>query len=61
MTQRLDAISRLLNSPTMGEDIRRAIAQSRRDACPSAADEEEPELHPVQNESGAVSADTPQR
>ncbi|MNR56779.1 hypothetical protein D3C85_1774220 [compost metagenome] len=31
MTQKPDGIARLLNCPTKGDEIRRAIAQSRKD------------------------------
>lgn len=39
MTQRLDGISKLKNCPTMGDDIRRAIAASRKVLHPVEADD----------------------
>lgn len=39
MTQKPDGIARLKNCPTKGDEIRRAIAQSRKDFLP--ADEAE--------------------
>lgn len=41
MTQRLDGISKLKNCPTMGDDIRRAIAASRKVLHPVDAEDEE--------------------
>lgn len=48
MTQRLDGISKLKNCPTMGDDIRRAIAASRKVLHPvDAEDEEAAEFEPA--------------
>ncbi|MDO7899866.1 hypothetical protein [Pseudomonas citrulli] len=41
MTQKPDGIARLKNCPTKGDEIRRAIAQSRKDFLPAEADEAE--------------------
>ena len=41
MTQRFDGISKLKNCPIMGEDIRRAIAASRKVVHPVQAQDEE--------------------
>jgi hypothetical protein len=35
MTQKTDGIARLKNCPTKGDEIRRAIAQSRKDFLPA--------------------------
>jgi hypothetical protein len=43
MTQKPDGIARLLNCPTKGDEIRRAIAQSRKDFLPvDEAEDAEP-------------------
>jgi hypothetical protein len=48
MTQRLDGISKLKNCPTMGDDIRRAIAASRKKELPQASEDEEGDSLPGQ-------------
>jgi hypothetical protein len=48
MTQRLDGISKLKNCPTMGDDIRRAIAESRKKELPQASEDEEEDSLPDQ-------------
>ncbi|MBC3377177.1 hypothetical protein HU762_24870 [Pseudomonas sp. SWRI92] len=51
MTQKPDGIARLLNCPTKGDEIRQAIARSRKDFLPDdeAADAEpgQPLTQPV--------------
>ncbi|WP_434559470.1 hypothetical protein J3P95_24425 [Pseudomonas sp. Z5-35] len=51
MTQKPDGIARLLNCPTKGDEIRQAIARSRKDFLPDdeAADAEpgQPLAQPV--------------
>ncbi|MBT2298686.1 MULTISPECIES: hypothetical protein [Pseudomonas] len=49
MTQKPDGIARLKNCPTKGDEIRRAIAQSRKDFLPAEeAEEAEPGQPPAQ-------------
>lgn len=48
MTQRLDGISKLKNCPTMGDDIRRAIAESRKKELPQVLEDEERDPVPGQ-------------
>ncbi|WP_185045960.1 hypothetical protein [Pseudomonas brassicacearum] len=48
MTQKPDGIARLLNCPTKGDEIRRAIAQSRKDFLPAdEAEDAEPGQPPA--------------
>ncbi|MGN8278037.1 hypothetical protein [Pseudomonas sp. SMN5] len=57
MTQKFDGIARLLNCPTKGDEIRRAIARSRKDYLPAdAADDAapgQPPAEPVDNDRDA--------
>lgn len=60
MTQRIDRIALLKNCPIMGEEIRRAITESRKDPLPaSEADDDLEELdaatEPVQAPAGGKS------
>lgn len=49
MTQKPDGIARLLNCPTKGDEMRRAIAQSRKDFLPvDEAEDAEPGQTPVE-------------
>ncbi|MBC3346690.1 hypothetical protein HU811_08615 [Pseudomonas sp. SWRI196] len=49
MTQKPDGIARLKNCPTKGDEIRRAIAQSRKDFLPAEeAEDAEPDQLPAQ-------------
>ncbi|WP_238965005.1 hypothetical protein [Pseudomonas sp. AF32] len=48
MTQKTDGIARLKNCPTKGDEIRRAIARSRKDFLPEdEAEDAEPGQPPV--------------
>ncbi|MEA1032146.1 hypothetical protein T3A99_26610 [Pseudomonas sp. N-137] len=48
MTQKPDGIARLKNCPTKGDEIRRAIAQSRKDFLPAEeAEDAEPDQPPA--------------
>jgi len=50
MTQKTDGIARLKNCPTKGDEIRRAIARSRKDFLPAdEAVDAEPGLPPAQS------------
>ncbi|WP_347903131.1 hypothetical protein [Pseudomonas purpurea] len=42
MTQRVDRIAQLLNCPRKGEEIRQAIAQSRKEANAAQEEDEAP-------------------
>lgn len=57
MTHKSDGIARLLNCPTKGDEIRRAIARSRKDYLPAdeAEDAEpgQPPAPPVDNDRDA--------
>ncbi|MCX7079744.1 MAG: hypothetical protein NTV76_10435 [Pseudomonas sp.] len=60
MTQRIDRIALLKNCPVMGEEIRRAITESRKDPLPvSEADDDLEELdaaiEPVEAPAGGKS------
>ena len=49
MAQKPDGIARLKNCPTKGDEIRRAIAQSRKDFLPAEeAEDAEPDQLPAQ-------------
>ncbi|WP_199925084.1 hypothetical protein V5F23_00690 [Pseudomonas sp. WP18] len=48
MTQKPDGIARLKNCPTKGDEIRRAIAQSRKDFLPADEADEVEEAAPAQ-------------
>jgi hypothetical protein len=61
MTQRLDGISKLKNCPTMGDDIRRAIAASRKVVIPVDADEVETDEEQAPIDSAAEASDLPER
>ena len=48
MMQKPDGIARLKNCPTKGDEIRRAIAQSRKDFLPAEeAEDAEPDQPPA--------------
>lgn len=60
VTQRIDRIALLKNCPVMGEEIRRAITESRKDLLPtSEADDDLEELgaaiEPIQAPAGGKS------
>lgn len=43
MTQRIDRIALLKNCPVMGEEIRRAITESRKDPLPTSEEDDDTE------------------
>lgn len=55
MTQKTDGIARLKNCPTKGDEIRRAIARSRKDFLPEDEAEDagpgQPPVPPMDNRS----------
>ncbi|VVN78110.1 hypothetical protein [Pseudomonas fluorescens] len=61
MTQRIDRIALLKNCPVMGEEIRRAITESRKDPLPtSEADDDDTEeldadIEPIEAPAGGKS------
>ena len=44
VTQRIDRIALLKNCPVMGEEIRRAITESRKDPLPTSEADDDEEL-----------------
>jgi hypothetical protein len=56
MTQKPDGIARLKNCPTKGDEIRQAIARSRKDFLPDEPEDAEPDQPPTRPEDNGPDA-----